>query len=116
MLQISNVPKPRITVGPTLEPVTLKEAKKQCEISTTDTTHDQQLAMLIEQARQLVNNDPEIRKIVKAIRTQSIGEDDTFGTTTGDESGLPDYEGEYEQSEAFEDQNIHNRRGEDELK
>ena len=51
MLQISNVPKPRITVGPALEPVTLTEAKKQCEISTTDTTHDQQLALLIEQSR-----------------------------------------------------------------
>jgi len=43
---------PELVTGPTAEPLTLAEAKKQVEISSTDTAHDNQLQMLIEDARQ----------------------------------------------------------------
>ena len=62
--------------------------------------------ILIEQARQLVNNDPEIRKIVRSIRASSIGEEDTFSTTTGDEPGIPDWEKEYEETTVLNDHNV----------
>ena len=38
--------------GPTSEPITQTEAKKQCEIALSDTAHDDQLDLLITAARQ----------------------------------------------------------------
>lgn len=41
-----------LVTGPTAEPLTLAEAKKQLEISATDTSHDAQLQAAIAEARQ----------------------------------------------------------------
>lgn len=57
MLTLSKVPRPQITVGPTVEPISLSEAKKHVEIASTDSTHDAQLALIIEQARQQWESD-----------------------------------------------------------
>lgn len=57
MLTLSKVPRPQITVGPTVEPITLAEAKKQCEIAASDSFHDAQLAGFIEAARQQWESD-----------------------------------------------------------
>lgn len=51
------VPKPRRTVAPTVEPVTLDEAKKQLELATSDTNHDDHITRLIEQAREQWESD-----------------------------------------------------------
>lgn len=45
------------TVGPSSEPVTLVEARDQCEILASDTTHDTKLARYIGAAREQVEND-----------------------------------------------------------
>lgn len=41
-----------LVTGPTAEPLTLAEAKKQLEISSSDSTHDVQLQGMIQEARQ----------------------------------------------------------------
>jgi len=46
-----------LVTGPTVEPLTLSEAKKQLEISTSDTTHDVQLAQAIQEAREQWESD-----------------------------------------------------------
>ncbi|MFN7317950.1 MAG: hypothetical protein ACK5S6_00440 [bacterium] len=46
-----------LVTGPTVEPLTLNEAKKQLEISTSDTTHDVQLAQAIQEAREQWEHD-----------------------------------------------------------
>jgi uncharacterized phiE125 gp8 family phage protein len=43
---------PELVTKAIAEPLTLAEAKKQVEISSSDSTHDQQLQMMIEDARQ----------------------------------------------------------------
>ena len=45
------------TVGPTSEPVSLVEAKDHCEITQSDTTHDNKLSRLIKMAREIVESD-----------------------------------------------------------
>jgi len=51
------VVKPLRTVEPTIEPVTLNEAKWQVSVDESDSTHDAALLRLIEQARELVESD-----------------------------------------------------------
>jgi uncharacterized phiE125 gp8 family phage protein len=43
--------------APALEPVTLSEAKKQCEIAESDTAHDDKLTLLMQAAREQWEND-----------------------------------------------------------
>ncbi len=43
---------PEVTVGPTSEPLTLNEAKKQLEISESDDAHDEALRVAIQEARE----------------------------------------------------------------
>ena len=43
--------------GPASEPVTLTEAKKQCEIAASDTAHDDHLTLLIQAAREQWEHD-----------------------------------------------------------
>ena len=45
------------TVGPTIEPVTLAEARDQCEIISTDTTHDTKLTRYLAASREQIEND-----------------------------------------------------------
>lgn len=48
---------PEIVTRPTTEPITLVEAKKQCEIATSDTAHDDHVNALIADARQKWEDD-----------------------------------------------------------
>lgn len=57
MLSLSQVPKPRITVAPSVEPLSLNEAKKQVNFPSDDSTHDAEFASIIEAARQQWEND-----------------------------------------------------------
>jgi uncharacterized phiE125 gp8 family phage protein len=43
---------PELVTGPTIEPITVAEAKKQLEIATSDDTHDAHICDLITAARQ----------------------------------------------------------------
>ena len=43
--------------GPSVEPLTLDQVKKQLEISSSDTTHDLQLAAIIQEAREQWEHD-----------------------------------------------------------
>ena len=45
------------TIGPTSEPVSLAEARDQCEIISTDTTHDTKLSRFITAAREQLEHD-----------------------------------------------------------
>jgi uncharacterized phiE125 gp8 family phage protein len=49
--------RPTIVTGPTIEPLTLAEAKKQCELSSSDTAHDDHLSLLIQAAREQWEHD-----------------------------------------------------------
>lgn len=46
-----------LVTGPTTEPVTLAEARKQLELSPSDTAHDDHLALLIQAAREQWEHD-----------------------------------------------------------
>lgn len=46
-----------LITAPTLQAVTLAQAKKQCEIAQSDTTHDDQLEMLIDVATSQLEDD-----------------------------------------------------------
>ena len=48
---------PELVTGPTADPITLSEAKKQLEIGVSDTTHDTHLAGLIQAAREQWEHD-----------------------------------------------------------
>lgn len=50
-------PKPRLVTGPVTEPITIHQAKKHLEISTTDSTHDAQILMVLTAARQQWEHD-----------------------------------------------------------
>ena len=45
------------TTGPTVEPITLAEAKDHCEIASSEKAHDAKLARIIRAAREQVEND-----------------------------------------------------------
>ena len=49
--------RPQLVTGPTIEPVTLDQAKKQVELSVTDTAHDEHLLELITRAREEFETD-----------------------------------------------------------
>jgi len=53
----TEVSRATLLTAPTSEPITLAEAKKQCELSLTDTAHDDQLMMLIQAAREQWEHD-----------------------------------------------------------
>ena len=48
---------PEVVTNPTAEPITLSEAKKHLEIGVSDTTHDIQLASIIQAAREQWEHD-----------------------------------------------------------
>lgn len=48
---------PELVTGPTADPITLSEAKKQLEIGSSDTSHDVHLAALIQAAREQWEHD-----------------------------------------------------------
>jgi len=58
---------PVVSVEPTLEPITLAEAKKQLEISADDTNHDKYLSDLITSAREQVEHDTGIVALTATI-------------------------------------------------
>jgi len=49
--------RPLLVTGPTVDPVTIEQAKKQCEIAESDTAHDDHFYRLIESARQELETD-----------------------------------------------------------
>jgi uncharacterized phiE125 gp8 family phage protein len=57
MLTLSQVPKPKLVTGPTTEPITIHEAKKQVDIATSDTAHDTALYLHMQAARQQWEHD-----------------------------------------------------------
>jgi len=49
--------RPQLVTVPTVDPVTIEQAKKQCEIAESDTAHDDHFYRLIESARQELETD-----------------------------------------------------------
>lgn len=62
-----------LVTAPANLPVTLIEAKKQCEVASTDTVHDAQLMSLIAAATSLVERDSQ-RKLVCQVWEQRLNE------------------------------------------
>ena len=60
----------RVTVvtAPTLEPLTLDEAKKQVEVASSDTYHDEHLIRLIQQAREQWETDTDSACLTQTLR------------------------------------------------
>lgn len=56
-----------VVTRPTVEPVTLEQARKQLELSPTDTAHDDQLSLLIQAAREQWEHDTD-----SAVLTQTL--------------------------------------------
>lgn len=56
-----------VVTGPTSEPVTLAQARKQLELSPSDTAHDDQLSLLIQAAREQWEHDTD-----SALLTQTL--------------------------------------------
>ena len=53
------------TSGPGSEPVSLSEARDQCEIAATDTNHDTKLTRYIQASREQVEDDSEYKCITQ---------------------------------------------------
>lgn len=60
MSKLLEVSPATLVTAPTLIPVTLTQAKKHCEVPTDDTTHDDQLDLLINVATKQVEDDCDI--------------------------------------------------------
>lgn len=73
--------RPTVVTAPSLEPVTLIQAKKQLEISASDTTHDDQISLLIQAAREQWEHDTD-----SAVLTQTLR---VYADAFGDEFYLP---------------------------
>tara|TARA_R110000868_G_scaffold260927_1_gene519043 strand:+ start:3457 stop:4041 length:585 start_codon:yes stop_codon:yes gene_type:complete len=80
-MSTAEVSRATLVTAPTIEPITLSEAKKQCELSPTDTAHDDHLVLLIQAAREQWERD-----------TDSVCLTQTWSVTAecfGDEFYLP---------------------------
>ena len=69
------VTRPTVSVEPVIEPITLTEAKKQCELSLTDSAHDDQLTLLIQAAREQWEHDTDCSVISQTLYVHA----DCFG-------------------------------------
>lgn len=76
------VSRPTIVTPPTSEPITLAEAKKQLELSPTDTSHDDHLTALIQAVREQFEHDTD-----SAVLTQTLSV--TYENLRDDEIYLP---------------------------
>lgn len=59
--------RPTVSIAPTSEPITLLQAKKQCELSPSDTAHDDHLTLLIQAAREQWEHDTD-----SAVMSQTV--------------------------------------------
>lgn len=75
MSMIIQVTRPTVSVAPASEPITLLEAKKQCELSPTDTAHDDHLTLLIQAAREQWEHDTDSSVITQTLYVHA----DSFG-------------------------------------
>lgn len=62
-----------LVTGPTLEPVTLAEARKQLELSPSDTAHDDHLTLLIQAAREQWEHDTDSCCLTQTWRVNLAG-------------------------------------------
>lgn len=62
-----------VTVQPTLEPLTLDEAKRQVYVATSDNSHDQHLIGLITAAREQWEHDTDTAVMTQTVRMQFDG-------------------------------------------
>jgi uncharacterized phiE125 gp8 family phage protein len=69
--------------GPTAEPVTLSEAKKQLEIASSDTSHDTHLSALIGAAREQWEHDTDRVTCYASFRIRTSDFYDNFGLLKG---------------------------------
>jgi uncharacterized phiE125 gp8 family phage protein len=67
---------PIVVTGPTFEPVTVAQARKQVELAESDRAHDEQLELLIQAAREQLEADADIVLGQKTIKVY----DDDFDT------------------------------------
>lgn len=67
-----------LVTAPTSEPITLAEARKQCELSPSDTAHDSQLTLLIQAAREQWEHDTDSCCLTQtwSVTLESFYEDD----------------------------------------
>jgi uncharacterized phiE125 gp8 family phage protein len=76
MLSMNQQLFPEIVTRPTVEPVTLFEAKKQLEMSLTDDAHDDHLTDLIKQCREQFEDDTDTALLTQTwkVQCQSFGD------------------------------------------
>ena len=78
----TEVSRATLVTGPASEPLTLLEAKKQCELNPSDTAHDDHLTLLIQAAREQWEHDTDSASITQTWRV-------TIEGFTDDEIYLP---------------------------
>jgi len=77
-----SVSRPTVVTGPTIEPLTRAQAAKQCELSPTDTSHDDHLNELIQAAREQWEKDTDSTCLTQTLSV-------TVGFPNDDEIDLP---------------------------
>lgn len=75
--------KAEVISGPSVEPLTLDQVKKQLEISVSDTTHDIQLASMIQEAREQWEHDTDSVTCYQTLRIKVSDFYDAFELPKG---------------------------------
>lgn len=60
--------RPTVVTGPTSEPVTMQEAKRQLFIAETDTSHDEEVVHLVQAAREQWEHDTDSSMLTQTLR------------------------------------------------
>jgi uncharacterized phiE125 gp8 family phage protein len=79
---METISRPTLVTAPTAEPVTLAQARKQIEVASSDTNHDEQLDLLIQAAREQWEADTDSACLTQTWRV-------TFESICDDEIYLP---------------------------
>lgn len=66
----STVSRPTVVTPPTIEPLTVDEAKKQVELSGSDDTHDEHLVEIIQSAREQWEHDTDSALLTQTLRVE----------------------------------------------
>lgn len=76
----AEVSRATLVTGPTSEPITLAEARKQCELSPTDTAHDDHLTALIQAAREKFEHDTDSAVLTQtwSVTLEDLNDDEIY--------------------------------------
>lgn len=76
----AEVSRATLVTGPTAEPITIAEARKQVELSPTDTAHDDHLTALIQAAREKFEHDTDLALLTQtwSVTLEELNDDEIY--------------------------------------